>query len=95
MSLCKIKDNYKDRINIKYIYYYLLNKQEYIENNYQLGCANKKLDIEEFNLMKIPIPPIEIQNKKVEEIDKLEQSIQTMKTRILQIKYEQEYILSI
>jgi len=95
MSLCKIKDNYKDKINIKYIYHYLSNKQEYIENNYQLGCANKKLDIEEFNLMKIPILPIEIQNKKVEEIDKLEQSIQTMKTRISQIKYEQEYILSI
>jgi type I restriction-modification system DNA methylase subunit len=91
----KIKNDYIDKINIKYIYYYLLNKQEYIEENYQLGCANKKLDIEEFNLMKIPIPPIEIQNKKVEEIDKLEQSIQTMKIRISQIKYEQEYILSI
>lgn len=95
MSLCKIKENYIDKINIKYIYYYLLNKQEYIEENYQLGCANKKLDVEEFNLMKIPIPPIEIQNKKVDEIDKLEQSIQTMKTRISQIKYEQEYILLI
>jgi len=95
MSLCKIKEDYIDKINIKYIYHYLSNKQEYIENNYQLGCANKKLDIEEFNLMKIPIPQIEIQNKKVEEIDKLEQSIQTMKTRISQIKYEQEYILSI
>jgi restriction endonuclease S subunit len=95
MSLCKIKKDYIDKINIKYIYYYLLNKQEYIEENYQLGCANKKLDVEEFNLMKIPIPSIEIQNKKVDEIDKLEQSIQTMKTRISQIKYEQEYILSI
>jgi type I restriction-modification system DNA methylase subunit len=91
----KIKENYIDKINIKYIYYYLLNKQEYIEENYQLGCANKKLDVEEFNLMKIPIPSIEIQNKKVEEIDKLEQSIETMKTRISQIKYEQEYILLI
>lgn len=95
MSLCKIKENYIDKINIKYIYYYLLNKQEYIEENYQLGCANKKLDVEEFNLMKIPIPPIEIQNKKVDEIDKLEQSIETMKTRISQIKYEQECILLI
>jgi len=95
MSLCKIKENYIDKINIKYIYYYLLNKQEYIEENYQLGCANKKLDVEEFNEMKIPIPSIEVQNKKVEEIDKLEQSIQTMKTRISQIKYEQEYILLI
>jgi len=93
MSLCKLKGNYKDKINIKYIYYYLLEKQEFIEENYQLGCANKTLNIEEFNLMKIPIPSIEIQNKKVEEIDKLEESIKTIKLRMEQIKHEQQYIL--
>ena len=57
----KIKDYYNDKINIKYIYYYLLEKQNYIEENYQVGCANKSLDIEEFNLMKIPLPSLEIQ----------------------------------
>ena len=88
----KIKDNYK--INIKYIYYYLLEKQNYIEENYQLGCANKSLDVEEFNLMKIPIPSIEIQNKKVEELDKLEVSIETIKLRTEQIKHDQNYILN-
>jgi type I restriction-modification system DNA methylase subunit len=89
----KSKDNYKDKINIKYIYYYLNRNQEFIEENYQLGCANKTLNIEEFNLMKIPIPSIEIQNKKVEEIDKLEESIKTIKLRMEQIKHEQQYIL--
>jgi type I restriction enzyme S subunit len=69
MSLCKLKDNYKDKINIKYIYYYLLEKQEFIEENYQLGCANKSLDIEEFNLMKIPIPSIEKQKEIVDILD--------------------------
>ena len=63
MSLCKLKDEFNNKINIKYIYYYLLEKQEYIEENYQVGCANKKLDVEEFNLMKIPIPSIEIQEE--------------------------------
>jgi type I restriction-modification system DNA methylase subunit len=63
MSLCKIKEDFKKQINIKYIYYYLLNIQEYIEDNYQKGCANKSLDIEEFNLMKIPIPLIKIQEE--------------------------------
>ena len=63
MSLCKIKEDFKEQINIKYIYYYLLNIQEYIEDNYQKGCANKSLDIEEFNLMKIPIPLIKIQEE--------------------------------
>ena len=89
----QLKDNYQDKINIKFIYYILNRKQEFIENNYQLGCANKTLDIENFNLMKLPIPSIEIQNKKVEEIDKLEVSIETIKLRIEQIKHEQQYIL--
>jgi type I restriction enzyme S subunit len=89
----KPKEDYKDKINIKYIYYYLNRNQEFIEENYQLGCANKSLDVEEFNLMKIPIPSIEIQNKKVEEIDKLEESIKTINLRIEQIKHEQQYIL--
>jgi restriction endonuclease S subunit len=65
----KIKDYYNYKINIKYIYYYLLEKQEYIEENYQKGCANKSLDIEEFNLMKIPIPSIEIQEDIIEYCD--------------------------
>jgi restriction endonuclease S subunit len=65
----KIKDNFKDKINIKYIYYYLLEKQNYIEENYQKGCANKSLDVEEFNLMKIPIPSIEIQEEIIEYCD--------------------------
>uniref|UniRef100_A0A6C0ENE4 site-specific DNA-methyltransferase (adenine-specific) n=1 Tax=viral metagenome TaxID=1070528 RepID=A0A6C0ENE4_9ZZZZ len=90
----KIKNNYNDKINIKYIYYYLLEKQNYIEENYQLGCANKSLDVEEFNLMKIPIPSIGIQNKKVDDIDKLEASIETIKLRTEQIKHEQNYILN-
>ena len=90
----KIKEEFNDKINIKYIYYYLLEKQNYIEENYQLGCANKSLDVEEFNLMKIPIPSIEIQNKKVDDIDKLEASIETIKLRTEQIKHEQNYILN-
>ena len=65
----KIKDYYNDKINIKYIYYYLFEKQTYIEENYQIGCANKSLDVEEFNEMKIPIPSLENQNKIVKILD--------------------------
>jgi type I restriction-modification system DNA methylase subunit len=59
----KPKEAYKDKINIKYIYYYLLEKKEYIEINYQKGLANKSLDVEKFNLMKIPIPSLEVQEE--------------------------------
>jgi restriction endonuclease S subunit len=82
MSLCKIKEDYIDKINIKYIYYYLLNKQEYIENNYQLGCANKKLDIEQFNLMKIPIPSLEVQKDIIDYCDNNNEIIKNINNTI-------------
>jgi type I restriction-modification system DNA methylase subunit/restriction endonuclease S subunit len=63
LSKIQLNKNYYKKINIKYIYYYLLNKKEYIEETYEKGCANKSLDVEEFNLMKIPIPSIEVQEE--------------------------------
>lgn len=63
MSLCKIKDYYNDKINIKYIYYYLQSIKDILTENYLIGCANKSLDVEEFNLIKIPIPSLEIQEE--------------------------------
>lgn len=69
MSLCKLKEEFNDKINIKYIYYYLKNKQEYIEDNYQKGLAQKSLNIEEFNLMKVPIPLIEVQEEIIDYCD--------------------------
>jgi type I restriction enzyme S subunit len=82
MSLCKIKEDYINKINIKYIYYYLLNKQEYIENNYQLGCANKKLDIDQFNLMKISIPSLEVQKDIIEYCDNNNEIIKNINNTI-------------
>ena len=75
MSLCKLNDDYKDKINIKFIYYYLKDKQEFIEDTYQKGCANKSLNIEEFNKLKLPIPSIEVQNNLIEKIELIDNSI--------------------
>ena len=72
MSLCKIKNNYNDKINIRYIYYYLLEKQIYIEENYQKGLGQKSLDVEKFNLMDMLIPSIEKQEEIVKYLDKLD-----------------------
>jgi len=68
----KIKEDYNNNINIKYIYYYLLEKQEYIEENYQKGLAQKSLNIEEFNLMDMLIPSIEKQEEIVKYLDELD-----------------------
>ena len=95
MSLCKLNENYVEKVNIKYIYYYLKRKQEYIENNYQKGCANKSLDIENFNLMKIPIPPMEKQELYVEYLDNINEITNDNKNKIDKYKRINEINLKI
>ena len=63
MSRLIIKKDYKGKINIKFWYYYLRSISKLIEEKYQKGIANKSLDIDLFNKMKIPIPSIEMQNQ--------------------------------
>lgn len=58
--IVKKNDNYE--INLKFIYYFLTNIKDNINNNYGKGSANQTLDIKNFNRMKIPIPPIDVQN---------------------------------
>jgi len=78
MSLCKLNENYNNKINIKFIYYYLKNKQKFIEDTYQKGTANKSLNVEEFNKLKIPIPTIEIQNEIVNYCENNENTINNL-----------------
>ena len=56
-------------INVKFIYYYLKFNQSYIEENFQKGACNKTLDFTLFNEMQIPVPPVEVQNLIVKELD--------------------------
>ena len=63
MSRLVINDKYKNNVSIKYIYYYLNSIKEHIETTYEKGSCNKSLDQKNFNRMKIPIPPLEEQNK--------------------------------
>jgi type I restriction-modification system DNA methylase subunit len=63
MSRLNIKEEYKNKINLKYIYYYLKTLQEHIETIYEKGSCNKSLDQKNFNRMKIPIPSLDEQAK--------------------------------
>ena len=90
---CYILQNIdKISINLKYCYYYLFNNIDVLNDLYN-GLGLKNINKSDILNIKIPIPSIEIQNKKVEDIDKLEASIETIKLRIEQIKHEQKYIL--
>ena len=66
--LCRlvINDKYKNKVSIKYIYYYLNSIKEHIETVYEKGSCNKSLDQKNFNRMKIPIPPLDEQSKIIE-----------------------------
>lgn len=71
----KIKDKYKDKINVKFYYYYLKQMQTFIEEHYQLGSCNKHLDIDNFNKMLIPLSSIEYQNEIVKNMDAFDDMI--------------------
>jgi type I restriction-modification system DNA methylase subunit len=75
MLHCKINNNYINKINKKYIYYFLKSLQEHIEQNYQKGSCNLSLDQKNFNRMKIQIPSIKQQNKCIEKINEMEEII--------------------
>jgi len=92
MSLCKIKQDYIDKIYIKYIYYLLFDMKEYIEENYQKGLAQKSLDIEKFNLMEIPIPSLEVQEEIINIINNNEKTIENLENKI---KFNEELMKKI
>ena len=72
-------DNYKHKINIKYIYYFLKKLQPHIEKTYDKGACNKSLDVKNFNRMKIPLPPLEIQNRITNKIYSSNNKVKYMK----------------
>lgn len=65
--------NYKDKLNLKFMYYYLNSVKKHIEKTYGKGSCNQSLDQKNFNRMKIPIPNLEVQKEVVEDMDRIEQ----------------------
>ena len=90
MALCKLKDGYNDKINLKYIYHYLIYKKKYIETTYLRGLTNKSLDTYIFNFMSIPIPSVDKQNEIIKDIEDLDTIINSKKVLIKNLQYEQE-----
>ncbi len=72
MSRLVINEKYKNKVSIKYIYYYLNSIKEHIETVYEKGSCNKSLDQKNFNRMKIPIPPLDEQSKIIQNIIEIE-----------------------
>jgi type I restriction-modification system DNA methylase subunit len=72
MALLHLDEKYTNKINKKYIYYFLKNLQTHIEEYYQKGSCNQSLDIKNFNRIKIPIPLLEEQAFIIQSVMELE-----------------------
>ena len=88
LSRIIIKEAYINKVNLKYIAYYLLNNKEIIENTYEKGACNKSLDVKNFNRMEIPILPIERQDFIINSINNLDKVITRWEQDIEDIKKE-------
>ena len=82
LSVCKIKEKYKNKINIKYIYYFLKQIHDHLTNSYLKGSSNLSLDTRNFNRLKIPIPSLEEQSKIIQNITALENNTKNLKIAI-------------
>jgi len=84
-----LQNNNKLKLLLEYSYYYLyfnLNKM----NNLFTGSGIKNISKEKLRNLEIPLPSLEVQKQIVDELSLLETSIQTIETRVSQLKMEKE-----
>jgi type I restriction enzyme, S subunit len=74
-------------LNNTYLYYYLKDIQTDIYN-FQKGNAQPHVYSTDLINLEIPIPPLEVQEKIVKDIEQITESIDTIKLRIKQLKDE-------
>ncbi|WP_373438800.1 restriction endonuclease subunit S [Metamycoplasma equirhinis] len=83
-----------DQINTKYIYHYLVKINELINEKYFRGGGIKNLVKREFLEIKIPIPPLEIQNEIVNILDKFTELTAELTARQKQYEYYRNSLLN-
>ncbi len=89
-AICGIIPN--NKINSKYLYYYLLQQtQEFLD--IRTGVARPNLSQDKIKNFKIPVPTLDIQEKLVQEIEKIESEIQVTKHQNLQLELEKNEII--
>jgi restriction endonuclease S subunit len=87
-----VKDEYKDKINIKFYYCYLTYKLPYIEQNFQKGSNQQSLNKDLINKWQIPIYSMNTQNSYSFLVKMIEETIKLKKTIKEQNKNKQEVL---
>ena len=86
---CKVNS----KILSKYLYYILSHINDKLTDEYLIGSANKRLD-KSFLKIKIPVPPLEVQNRIVEQLDNIyENEIESSKEVIKSLQFSIETIM--
>lgn len=89
-----IKTIDKKRILQEYLDNYLFLNQDYVYDCGR-GVAQKNIDMEAFNALPIPLPPLDIQQKIVDEIEKIENEINILISNIKNYKKEIQKLIDI
>ncbi len=82
ISVVKPTNEYKNKILMKFYYYYFSFNRNFIEENYGKGACNISLDITIFKDFQIPVPPIQTQQKIITELDAIYNTIEECNKQI-------------
>lgn len=79
----------KENISIlpKFLYYYLLNMEKQINENYFKGAGIKNIVVRDFIKLKIPVPPVKIQEKIIKVLDKFTELEAELELRIKEFNF--------
>ena len=94
MSLCLLKNEYISKINLKYIYYYLISINNHINTTYNKGSCNQSLDCKNISRMKIPIIPKDKQDNLMIQITEVEDIIKRWNKDIENYSFKKSCIIS-
>jgi restriction endonuclease S subunit len=88
-----LQNNDKVKLLLEYLYYYLYFNIDKMNNLFS-GSGIKNMSKEKLRNLKIPLPSLEVQQQIVDELSTIESSIQTLETRIYQLKTEKEQYIN-
>jgi type I restriction-modification system DNA methylase subunit len=86
---CHVFRNKDDRLTNSYIYNYIRYNLEKLQEYFK-GSGIKNISKENIKKIKIPLPSLEVQQQIVDELSQIETSIETIESRITQLKREKD-----
>lgn len=89
--LCGVTPNNSDELSAKFLFYYLNHKKDTLIVPLMRGGANVSLTVDSLKNIKIPVPPILVQNEIVRICDKFENLRHELSTELSARKKQYEY----